>query len=93
MGSDPTLRAISKTDRCREMGEAVFESSRREASKALSKIKIEVMCQVKVRAKVIIGCFQVADRRDLKRSIFRPKLQMCTPKDRAKALAIECFHI
>ena len=37
------------------------------------KFKIEVTCQVKVRSKVKIGCFQVADRSDLKRSMFRPK--------------------
>ena len=48
------------------------------------KFKIEVTCQVKVRSKVKIGCFQVADRSDLKRSIFRPKLSICTPKDQAK---------
>ena len=42
------------------------------------KFKIEVTCQVKVRSKVKIGCFQVADRSDLKRSIFRPKLSICT---------------
>ena len=55
------------------------------------KIKIEVMCQVKVRSKVKIGCFQVADRSDLKRSIFRPKLSICTPKDQAKVLNSEIF--
>ena len=48
------------------------------------KFKIEVTCQVKVRSKVKIGCFQVADRSDLKRSMFRPKLSICTPKDQAK---------
>ena len=53
------------------------------------KIKIEVTCQVKVRSKVKIGCFQVADRSDLKRSIFRPKLSICTPKDQAKVLTSE----
>ena len=47
------------------------------------KFKIEVTRQVKVRSKVKIGCFQVADRSDLKRSIFRPKLSICTPKDQA----------
>ena len=53
------------------------------------KFKIEVTCQVKVRSKVKIGCFQVADCSDLKRSIFRPKLSICTPKDRAKVLTSE----
>ena len=53
------------------------------------KFKIEVTCQVKVRSKVKIGCFQVADRSDLKRSIFRPKLSICTPKDQAKVLTSE----
>ena len=53
------------------------------------KFKIEVTCQVKVRSKVKIGCFQVADRSDLKRSIFRPKLSTCTPKDQAKVLTSE----
>ena len=53
------------------------------------KFKIEVTCQVKVRSKVKIGCFQVADRSDLKRSIFRPKLSICTPKDHAKVLSSE----
>ena len=48
------------------------------------KFKIEVTCQVKVRSKVKIGCFQVADRSDLKRSMFRPKLSICTSKDQAK---------
>ena len=37
------------------------------------KFKIEVTCQAKVRSKVKIGCIQVADLWDLKRSIFRPK--------------------
>ena len=53
------------------------------------KFKIEFTCQVKVRSKVKIGCFQVADRCDLKRSMFRPKLSICTPKDQAKVLTIE----
>ena len=53
------------------------------------KFKIEVTCQVKVRSKVKIGCFQVADRSDLKRSTFRPKLSICTPKDQAKVLTSE----
>ena len=53
------------------------------------KFKIEVTCQVKVRSKFKIGCFQVADRSDLKRSIFRPKLSICTPKDQAKVLTSE----
>ena len=37
-GSDPTPRAISKTDGRRETDEAAFERSRRDASKPLSKI-------------------------------------------------------
>ena len=53
------------------------------------KFKIEVTCQVKVRSKVKIGCFQVADRNDLKRSIFRLKLSICTPKDQTKVLTSE----
>ena len=53
------------------------------------KFKIQVTCPVKVRSKVKIGCFQVADRSDLKRSIFRPKLSICTPKDLAKVLTSE----
>ena len=53
------------------------------------KFKIEVTCQVKVRSNVKIGCFQVADRSDLKRSIFRPKLSICTPKNQAKVLSGE----
>ena len=53
------------------------------------KFKIEVTCQVKVRSKVKIGCFQVADRSDLKRSIFRPKLSICTPKDQEKVMTSE----
>ena len=57
--------------------------------KNFRKFKIEVTCQVKVRSKVKIGCFQVADRSDLKRSIFRPKLSICTPKDQAKVLTSE----
>ena len=55
------------------------------------KFKIKVTCQVKVGSKVKIGCFQVADRSDLKRSIFRPKLSICTPKDQAKVLNSEIF--
>ena len=61
-------------------------------SKHFRKFKIEVTCQAKIRSKVKIGCFQVADRRDLKRSIFRPKLSICTPKERAKVLASDFFH-
>ena len=57
--------------------------------KHFRKFKIEVTCQVKVRSKVKIGCIQVADRRDLKRSIFRRKLFICTPKDQAKVLNSE----
>ena len=54
------------------------------------KFKIEVTCQVKVRSKVKIEFFfQVADRSDLKRSIFLPKLFICTPKDQAKVLTSE----
>ena len=53
------------------------------------KFKIQVTYQVKVRSKVKIGCFQVADRSDLKRSIFRPKLSICTPKDQVKVLTSE----
>ena len=53
------------------------------------KFKIEVTCQVKVRSKVKIGCFQIADRSGLKRSIFRPKLSICTPNDQAKVLTSE----
>ena len=53
------------------------------------KFKTEVTCQVKVRSKVKIGCFQVADRSDLKRGIFRPKLSICTPKYQAKVLTSE----
>ena len=53
------------------------------------KFKMEVTCQVKVRTNVKIGCFQVADRSDLQRSIFRPKLSICTPKDQAKVLTSE----
>ena len=55
----------------------------------LRKFKIEVTCQVKVRSKVNIGCFQVADRSDLKRSIFRTTLSTCTPKDQANVLNSE----
>ena len=57
--------------------------------KNFRKFKIEVTCQVKVRSKVKIGCFQVADRSDLKRSIFHPKLSIYTPKDQAKVLTSE----
>ena len=53
------------------------------------KFKIPVTCQVKVRSKVKIGCFQFADRSDLKRSIFRTKLSICIPKDQAKVLNSE----
>ena len=55
------------------------------------KFKIEVTCQVTVRSKDKIGCFQVAGRSDLKRSIFRPKISICTPKDHAKVLTSEIF--
>ena len=78
-----------ETDGRRETHEAAFGRSRRDASKPLSKFKIEVTCQVKVRSKVTIGCFQVADRSDLKRSMFRPKLSIRTPKDQAKVLTSE----
>ena len=53
------------------------------------KCKSEVTCQVKVRSNVKIGCVQVADRRDLKRSIFRRNLSLCTPKEQAKVLISE----
>ena len=57
--------------------------------KHFRKFKIEVTCQVKVRSKVKIGCFQVADRSNLKRGICRPKFSICTPKDQAKVLNSE----
>ena len=50
-------------------------------------------CQVKVRSKVKIGCFQVADRSDLKRGIFHPKLSIFTPKDQAKVLTSEIVFL
>ena len=59
-------------------------------SKHFRKFKIEVTC-IKVRSKAKIGCFQVADRRDFKRSIFRSKLSICTPKERVKVLASDFF--
>ena len=89
-GSDPTPPLLSR----KRMD---VERRTRRYSKDLDetlpnhfrKFKIEVTCQVKVRSKVKIGCFQVADRSDLKRSIFRPKLSICTPKDQAKVLTSE----
>ena len=57
------------------------------------KFKIEVTCQIKVRSNVKIGCFQVADRSDLKRSIFRLKLCICTTKDQAKVLTSEVSYL
>ena len=88
VGSDPPLLSRKRMD---------VERRTRRHSKDLDetlpnnfrKFKIEVTCQVKVRSKVKIGCFQVADRSDLKRSIFRPKLSICTPKDQAKVLTSE----
>ena len=85
VGSDPPVLSRKRTD---------VERRTRRHSKDLDetlpnhfrKFKIEVTCQVKVRSKVKIGCFQVAYRSDLKRSIFRPKLSICTPKDQAKVL-------
>ena len=57
------------------------------------KWEIEATCHVKVRSKVKIGCIQVADHRGLKRSIFRPKFYICTPKDQAKVLTVIFFQI
>ena len=93
-GSDPTPPLLSR----KRMD---VERRTRRHSKDLDetlpnhfrKFKIEVTCQVKVRSKVKIGCFQVADRSDLKRSIFRPNLSICTPKDQAKVLTSEIIHI
>ena len=56
------------------------------------KFKIEVTCQVNFRSNVKIGCFQVADCSDLKRSIFRPKVSICTPKDQTKVLTGEIIN-
>ena len=53
------------------------------------KFEIEVTWQVKVRSKVKIRCIQVADRRDLKRSICCPTLSICTLNDQAKILTGE----
>ena len=53
------------------------------------KFYIEVTCQVKVRPNVKIRCIQDAERRDFKRSICRPNLSICTPKDQAKVLTSE----
>ena len=88
VGSDPPLLSRKRMD---------VERQTRRHSKDLDetlpnhfrKFKIEVTCQVKVRSKVKIGCFQVANRSVLKRSMFRPKLSICTPKDRAKVLTSE----
>ena len=90
VGSDPPVLSRKRMD---------VERRTRQHSKDLDetlpnhfpKFKIEVTCQVKVRSKVKIGCFQVADRSDLKRSIFRPKLSIYTPKDQAKVLISEFF--
>ena len=89
-GSDPTPPVLSR----KRMD---VERRTRRHSKDLDetlpnhflKFKIEVTCQVKVRSKVKIGCFQVADRSDFKRNIFRPNLSICTPKDQAKVLTSE----
>ena len=83
-GSDPTPPLLSRKRmdverRTRRHSKDLDETLRNR----FRKFKIEVTCQVKVRSKVKIGCFQVADRSDLKRSIFRPKLSICTPKDQA----------
>ena len=92
-GSDPTLVLSRK----RMVIEIWARRNSKDLDKTLSKhfrkFKIEVTCQVKVRSKVKIGCFQVADRRDLTRSIFRPKLSICTPKEWVKVLASDFFHI
>ena len=66
----------------------VVESWSRRHSKNLDKmlpnhfrkVEIEVTCQVKVSSKVKIVCGQVADRRDLKRSIFTQHLPYMLPK-------------
>ena len=57
--------------------------------KQFRKDEIEVTCQIKARSKITIDCIQVADRRDLKRSIFRPKPYIYTPKNQAKVLSSE----
>ena len=57
VGSDPPPpRCISKTDGRRKTDEAAFERSRQDASKPLSKFKIEVTCQVKGQNRVFSGC-------------------------------------
>ena len=88
VGSDPPLLSRKRMDverRTRRHSKDLDET----LPNLFRKFKIEVTCQVKVRSKVKIGCFQVADRSDLKRSMFRPKLSICTPKDQAKVLTSE----
>ena len=88
-GSDPTPvlpRKRMVVERCAMRQSKDLDET---LPKHFRKVKIEVTCQVKVRSKVKIGCNQVADRRDLKRSIFRPKLFIYAPKDQAKVLSSE----
>ena len=87
VGSDPLLsqKRMDVERRTRRHSKDLDET----LPNHFQKFKIEVTCQVKVRSNVKIGCFQVADRSDLKRSMFRPKLSICTPKDQAKVLNSE----
>ena len=88
-GSDPTpvlsRKRMDVERRTRRHSKDLDEKLRNH----FGKFEIEVTCQVKVRSKVKIGCFQAADSSDLKRSIFCPKLSICTPKDQAKVLTSE----
>ena len=88
VGSEPPVLSRKRMDverRTRRHSKDLDET----LPKHFRKFEIEVTCQVQVRLKVKIGCFQVADRSDHKRSIFRPKLSICTPKDQAKVLTSE----
>ena len=54
---------------------------------------IEVTCQVKVRSKVKIGCFQVADCSNLKRGIFPQNFPYVLPRTRRRYWLVKLFHI
>ena len=86
----PLPRAISKTDGRREMDEAAFERSRRDASKSLFenlKLRSRVRSRSGQRSKS--GVFRLQTVVTSNVAFFRPKLSICTPKDQAKVLTSE----
>ena len=97
-GSDPTPRAISKTDGHRDGRGGIRKISTKRFQSTFEKLKLKkrhltLTCLVKVRSKAKIECIQVVDRRDLKRSFFAQNFPFVFPRTRWRYWLVKLFHI